>query len=220
MSGQRVAILTALWGEARAAARAFDVVPPRASQPAHVNRQGISIELHLIGIRATRMPVLERSSLTCILLAGFGGALDPSLRVGDVVVEGLPEPSQSGLRFRPGRIHTSEAIVATAEEKASLFTRSGAVAVDMESDVVREYAHSMGVPFAAVRAISDAAEDAIDPAVLRLVDEWGRPKPGAVASTLLRRPALLPHLMRLGANANRAATSLTAALPPLISSLT
>lgn len=219
MSRKAVAILTAVGTEARAAARAFDTKPPSAGEPVYGWSGDRAIELHLIGIRARYLPVIDPARVHCIVLAGFAGALDPSLRVGELVVAEGANLLQSSPLCRFGSIHTSGHIVATPEEKGELFARTGAVAVDMESEVVREYARSLGVRFATIRAISDAARDAIDPAVLRLVDEWGRPRAAAVARALLRSPALLPHLMRLGANANRAAASLTGALPVLVAGL-
>jgi adenosylhomocysteine nucleosidase len=216
MNRKAVAILTAVRTEARAVARAFGMTPPSAGKPVYGWTGERAIELHLIGIRARYLPVLDPERVRCIVLAGFAGALDPSLRVGDLVVTEGANVLQDSHLCRFGSIHTSGHIVSTPEEKAGLFARTGAVAVDMEHGIVREYARSLGVPFVAVRAISDAAGDVLDPLVLRLVNEWGRPRPAAVAGALLRRPTLLPQLIRLGANANQAAVSLTAALPGLV----
>src|SRR5439155_10300683 len=98
-----------------------------------------------------------------------------------------------------GRIHTVDGPVLTPAEKAELFRKTGALAVDMESTAIRAAAQQAGVPFIAIRAISDAADEAIDPAVLNLVDPYGKARAWAVFSTLLRRPRLLAQLLRLRA---------------------
>jgi hypothetical protein len=52
--------------------------------------------------------------------------------------------------------------------------------------------------------VSDGADEALDPAVMRLVDERGALRPGRLAAELLRRPALLATLWRLRSGAARA----------------
>ncbi len=76
-------------------------------------------------------------------------------------------------RFGGGRICSSDKIVSTPTEKAELFRQTGALAVDMESDRVRKWAGENGIPFIGIRAISDTADEALDPAVVGLVDEMG-----------------------------------------------
>jgi hypothetical protein len=159
--------------------------------------------LTVIGIRAVRLPVQVDAS--AIIMAGFAGALDPSLRIGDVVYDTPP-------RGPSGSIHTSGELVATVQEKALLFRSTSARAVDMENAIVRQFAGRMGVPFFGIRAISDTADEAIDPRILRFVDERGRLRPAALAGGLLRRPALIPALNRLRINSNIAGRSLAEAL--------
>jgi adenosylhomocysteine nucleosidase len=84
-----------------------------------------------------------------------------------------------------------------------LFAETGALAVDMEQAVVRRAAPA-GVPVVGLRAISDPADMGIDPAVLQFIDETGRPRPVEAAKTLLRRPKLIPHVVRLNSNSQKA----------------
>jgi hypothetical protein len=175
----RTIILTALRAEARAIGEI------------------LGIEVHVIGFGAAHMP--ETPSGSHVIVAGLGGALDPTLTVGDLVLDtpvpGLP----TDLPWHVGGIHTARHLVATPAEKASLFQKTGAKAVDMEQEIVRS-AVPRDVEVIGVRAISDPAGMAIDPAVLRFIDNIGRPRPLALASTLLRRPGLVPHLLELRAN--------------------
>jgi|SRR5579884_727822 len=219
MADRAVAIFTAVQTEARAVATALGVAAPTVDQPTVGLCGNTPIQLHLIGIRAPRLPVLDPVAVRCIIVAGLAGALDPSLRVGDLVVAGLGEGLQEGLRCRFGDIHASAAVVATPQEKAALYARTGALAADMEYDIVRGYAGRLGVPLVAVRAISDTAADFLDPALVRIVDEFGRARPRAIAAMLLGRPSMLPRLVQLAGNVRLAARRLAEIMPDLVSRL-
>ncbi|MDP0496968.1 MAG: hypothetical protein Q7Q73_12265, partial [Verrucomicrobiota bacterium JB024] len=71
----------------------------------------------------------------CVILAGFGGALDPALQRGDIVID-----------RGEGKIHTADDVVASVADKAALFTQTGRPVVDMESAPVAAVADEMGVP--------------------------------------------------------------------------
>ncbi|MDB5173731.1 MAG: nucleoside phosphorylase [Phycisphaerales bacterium] len=149
-------------------------------------------------------------------MAGLAGGLDPSLRVGDVVIDDCPPGLAVEVSHRPGRIHSGGAVIATTSQKATLFAQTRALAVDMETATVRAAAQRQGVPFLAIRAISDASDDVLDPAVLKLVDAFGRPRPIAIAATLVRRPGLATYLKRLGASSQLAADNLGKAVAGIV----
>ena len=93
-----------------------------------------------------------------------------------------------------------------------------ALAVDMEGEAVRALAASWGVPFLHVRAISDTASESLDPAILGFVDEVGGVRAGALMMGLLRRPGLIPHLVRLGKNSGLAGRHLGEVVAQLVGS--
>ncbi len=77
--------------------------------------------------------------------------LDPATRA----AFGLHAP-----RVHCGKIITGDRFVATAAESHALRAELGAaLAVDMESAAVAQVCHDYGVPFCAVRTISDRADD-------------------------------------------------------------
>jgi nucleoside phosphorylase len=145
-------------------------------------------------------------------MAGLAGALDPALEVGDVVVDGDVGPLLPHRGWRRGAIHTSGEIVATAAAKQALFAATGALVVDMESAVAREFAASRSVPFLSTRAVSDRAADALDPATLDWVDAAGGLRPAKLAADLCRRPGTIPDLVRLGIRSRTAMRSLSDAV--------
>lgn len=160
---------------------------------------GVGVEV--IGIGGTRLAAaVAPEAGGVVLMIGLAGALDPALGVGDVVLDD-PSGRVSGVvPVRRGRVHTAAAIVATPAEKAALFAATGAAVVDMEQAAVRAWAERHGAVVVGVRAVSDTAAQTLEPAVLRLVTDVGRPRPLAIAGALLRRPSLVPYLWKLGAN--------------------
>lgn len=187
---------------------------------------GRRVEVHVIGIGAKRMPQIN-TARPCVIVAGLAGALDPALHVGDLVLDSpLPPPSAESpggfsgewsqrfpveLPWRFGAIHSAGHLIATPAEKTALFRETGALAVDMEQAAVRR-ALPTGAIVIGLRAISDPAHMALDPAILGFVDEQGRPRPLRVASALLRRPSLLPQLLALRKNTALALKNLGAGI--------
>lgn len=160
------------------------------------------------GARLERMLEARAGAASAIFSIGIAGALDPALRVGDVVIDGdvvLPGTVS-------GVIIGRDRIAATAAEKAILRAETRAAAVDMESHVAARVAARCGLPFTAIRAISDAAEEALPPAALVGMAPDGGLALGAVLVSLARRPGQLPGLLRLGKNTSLALRNLAEVL--------
>ena len=104
----------------------------------------------------------------------------------------------------PGTIIGQDHIAATVAEKAALHTATGARAVDMETHVAARVAARHGLPFAAIRTISDSAHETLPPAALVGMNADGSMALGKVLASLARRPAQLPALIRTGRNAEAA----------------
>jgi adenosylhomocysteine nucleosidase len=147
-----------------------------------------------VALRSTPVPRL-------VIAAGFCGALAPGLRVGDVVTS--------------PRIVTVDHLVANPTEKRQLAERTGAYAVDMESAAVEQVCAARGVPFLAVRAVSDTADTALSPELVRLLS-GGRVSPWRAAVALASKPSLLGEFRRLARDSKLAARNLAAALVEVI----
>jgi adenosylhomocysteine nucleosidase len=107
-------------------------------------------------------------------------------------------------------------LIATPAEKAALFASTGAAVVDMETAKARAFAERVSVPFLAIRAISDRADQPLDPATVSWVTPAGGLRAGKVAATLLRRPAMVPELMRLRRRSNLAMRNLAEAIREIV----
>lgn len=101
-----------------------------------------------------------------VWLAGYGGGLDPTLKRGDIALwertaDALPPAAPLPSHRRVKWIHTAEEVVATPADKARLFASTGAPVVEMEAASVFRILDANHLPAAAVRVISDAADEAL-----------------------------------------------------------
>jgi adenosylhomocysteine nucleosidase len=160
-----------------------------------------------------------------VLSAGFSGAIVPGLKVGDLILASEVGAADGGRwptawppgpsSFRRGRLLTVSSLVGRPEEKRRLGERTGAVAVDMETAAVARRCTEAGVPFGALRVISDDVDTLLSESLLAVL-AGGRVRVAALAAAVLRRPALLAELMRLGAHTRLAARRLAAGLEELL----
>ena len=150
----------------------------------------------------------ETQTLDGILSTGLCGALDPALRVGDIVVAGEGALESSG-RFVRGAVHTVDRVVATAREKRSLRNETGALAVDMEAAAVEAEAGARNVPYLCVRVVSDTAGDTLPLDFNRYRNVRGDFSRGRIALAAVAHPfTVLPQLMEFDRNCRRAADAL------------
>jgi hopanoid-associated phosphorylase len=156
---------------------------------------------------------------TGVISIGIAGALAGGLTPGDwvvaesVIVEGERLPTAPFWReallatlpaARAGAFLGAEAMVTEAAEKARLHAETGALAVDMESHVAARVARRLGLPFAAARVISDAADRSLPAAVKVGMRPDGGMALAPVLAALARDPRQLPGLIRTGLETGRA----------------
>lgn len=149
-----------------------------------------------------------------ICSAGFAGALDPKLRVGDVVrpssVINAGDGSRTVVEGGEG-VLVSFASVASPVQKSKLRDSFGADVVDMEAAAVARSAEARHKQFTVVKAISDEMDFEF-PAMDRFIDADGRFSQGRFAWYAGVRPWLWPRVMRLARNSKRASHALCAYL--------
>jgi len=164
---------------------------------------------------------------THLISFGIGGALDPEIRPGDIVMpshvtdasnetydvdigwrDALRNRYDASLSIHTGTLMTSETPVAAVPEKQSLRRRTGASMVDMESAGVAAKAAAEKIPFIAIRAAADPAERPLPRSALVGLRPDGTTNPMAVIGRLLLNPWDLPGLIRLGSDSGRALRAL------------
>lgn len=141
---------------------------------------------------------------------GFAGALDPSLRVGDVIrparMVNASDGSSIGLDGGEGVLVSFESI-ASAAQKMKLRESFGAQAVDMEAAAVARAAEAHGRRFAVLKVISDEV-DFNFPSMERFVDSDGKLSEGRFALFAAVRPWLWPRVFHIARNSSRASRAL------------
>jgi len=150
--------------------------------------------------------------------AGLAGALGPELEVGDIVTPRLILDDVDGGQIEAasgeGTLVTASSI-AGADAKRALGTRHAARAVDMEAYAVADVARIYGVPFVAVKAISDRLDFPMPP-LSRFVSDTGQFQTAKFALYTAMRPWTIPTVLALGRHSALAAARLAAHLRAII----
>lgn len=163
------------------------------------------------GTRLVEAALKEKMDVSGIISTGFCGALDPALRIGDIVVDGAgAQPRQCRRRADSvGRILCSDRVAVTRSEKLALRDQTGAAAVEMESAAVARKAEAWRVPFYSIRAVSDTASDDMPLDFNLYRDGQGRFSRSRIALAAMARPfSAIPALLRLNRHCQMAAESL------------
>jgi hypothetical protein len=100
------------------------------------------------------------------------------------------------------------AAVADPAAKKALRAMTGALAVDMESQVAAAFAAQRQVPFAALRAVADTAAETLPRAAAVGLTPDGRPAPLRVLAALARNPREIGPLKTIAARSRTALASL------------
>jgi adenosylhomocysteine nucleosidase len=148
------------------------------------------------------LTVFDPSTIRGVISFGVAGGLDPTLKSGDVVV--ATEVLSGDTRWLAGLTLNEELIA----RKAALHSKTGAAAVDMESHIAAAYAAEAGLPFAALRVISDPAHRALPALAMAAIKPNGDIDLRRVLRGVARNPSTLRALVSTGIDFNRALKSL------------
>jgi adenosylhomocysteine nucleosidase len=184
---------------------------------------GPDLALHVSGMGAAAAQrtgaVVTAQPLRALVSAGFCGALSPELRVGDLVAPDEVRDEASGESFAPdpemlaaapgarGTLVSAVRLARTPADRARL----DGLAVDMESAALARASRAAGIPFLALRAVTDETRHRL-PDFDGLMDAAGRLTPGAGLLYFLRHPRDVPALVRLGPAVREAGRALRAGL--------
>jgi len=154
---------------------------------------------------------------------GVAGGLAPDLPpgtcvVGSAIVSGeaqMPTDqtwSQKLLKAIPDAVHGLlvgvPAPVADPAAKRTLYLKTGALAVDMESHIVAGVAAAHGLPVAAIRVITDPAVRALPGAAVAAMRPNGTTDIAAMIRSVIKHPQELPALLRTALDARAARATL------------
>ena len=169
--------------------------------------------------------ILAAHKPSLVVLAGFAGALDPSLSPGTTILgresttpggEPLaPDATASKLietalhkyhrPFVRSRLLTVAGPVMRASEKRDLWNAHGAGGVDMETHAVAQACTAAGIPWVALRVVLDTAGQSMPKGIAH----WhGDGDDRGVAMAALKRPQDWPGFVRLALQYPKARTAL------------
>ncbi|MEO6983304.1 MAG: phosphorylase [Edaphobacter sp.] len=171
------------------------------------------------GMGAARATLAVQAALslrpvTALISAGLAGACDSALCVGDIVRAGVVVDSQTGEQFGDAaspQVLVSMPAIASVREKERLYASYRASAVDMEAAMVARIALMRGLPFHAIKSISDDAAFELKE-LARFGTKDGQFRETAFAAHVAARPYLWTKLFHLAENSSRAIASLTSEL--------
>jgi len=216
---RRLLVLTAVDVEARGLARHLGLAPIGGDA---CRFGGGSLEVAVVGLAAVHLTTRlgPPGAGTLVVSAGACGALAPELAVGALVV---PETviAADGRRLgtaplgslpRQGALACVDRVLEDGAAKSRLWLETGALAVDMESAAILDWAAGHGAPAAVVRAVSDPAGRGVPADLARVVQDDGSLRPLRAVSAVLARPRALADAMALRAGAAAALKTVAATL--------
>jgi len=195
-------------------------VPVRWSRSGRLNQHEIVLAANGAGQRRAAAAVDAGAAAfrpQAVVSIGFCGALDPDLKIADIIVgtsvlaggrRYAALPVSGAKPHALGAVCSVDHVVQTAAEKSAL-RREGARAVEMEAAGVAARAEELGLGFFCVRAVTDLAGEDLANDYNRALREDGRFATMRIFRHALGRPvARLPELVRLRCNCSRAAHTL------------
>lgn len=181
------------------------------------HRLPVRILVSGVGAEAAKRAMEFVDSAALVISAGFCGALDPTMKIGDVAIctfSGGAESSEPSAVPRR-TVLTVDRLVGTPDAKRRLREQSGADLVDMEAEHVCAVCAERGLPFLAVKAVSDTADTALSPDLVRLL-AGGKVSIARTLIAIVRRPAILLEFRQLARDTSFAASKLAGRLAEIV----
>jgi adenosylhomocysteine nucleosidase len=155
---------------------------------------------------------LARERPQLVLSCGFAGGLNPELAPGTVLYAADAEtglgPVLLAAGARPARFHCVRQAACSVADKRAAWAATGADAVDMESQVIRDLCREQNIPSATVRVILDGALEDLPLDFNLLMTPDQRLDPVKLTLALIKSPAKLSALLRLQRQSSSAAQRL------------
>jgi len=208
----RVGVLAPMKSELRSVVKAF------ALDPGSIN--GVVVHTGSVGnadviatttgmgtalaTRATER-LLGLGEFDRVVVVGIAGGVGPSVGIGDVVIPQVVVDGTTGTPYQPTPIDapTARGTIVTSDDfiidpaRLDALIAEGVIAVDMETGSVAAACAARGVPWSAVRAISDRAEEG-DAEMPGLAHSDGTPNGSAILKYFARHPGRIPYMLKVG----------------------
>ena len=163
-----------------------------------------------------------------LISAGFAGALNDRLQVGDLLIaknfstlwSAENRSSLSSLPIHIADLLTVPALINSGEDRNKLALTSGAVAVDMETEFIARACTVHGVPLLSLRVVSDTPKELFPAPTNVLFDiERQQTQMLKLATYIFAHPHRVPRLVQFARRIARARKILADALVALVHGL-
>ena len=215
----------------------------RLRNKSHTERDGVrtirgkiedrAIEVHHTGVgekvcRQRLGKFLQDQQFDCLISAGFAGALDNDLKIGDLILaenfstvhRSEARASLSGLQIHIANLLTVPALIDSPEERNKLALTSGAVAADMETEFIARACAACGIPLLSLRVISDTPHNRLPAPANVLFDiERQQTRMLKLSTHLLAHPSRVPRLVHFASQIAHARKVLADALVAVVRKL-
>jgi len=172
---------------------------------------------------------LAQSNPDFIIAAGFAGATGKGCSVGDIVLASnysepallvTAEKSLARFKLRKGNLFTASQMIDSTAERAALWSREQAIAIDMETATVAAICREKGLRLLSLRVLSDTPEAPFPlPAHVLFDVQRQRTMARRLVRYLVSRPSSMVRLIRFSRRIRRARKSLTMALLSVLESV-
>jgi nucleoside phosphorylase len=163
-----------------------------------------------------------------LISAGFAGALNDRLQVGDLLLarnfstlwSGEKRSSLSSLPIHIADLLTVPALINSGEDRNKLALTSGAMAVDMETEFIARACAAQGIPLLSLRVISDTPKE-LFPAPSHVLFDIERQQTQMLklAMYLFAHPHRVPRLVQFARRIARAKKILANAVVDVLRTL-
>jgi nucleoside phosphorylase len=171
---------------------------------------------------------LQDHQFDCLISAGFAGALNDQLHVGELLfaknfsTAALSEARSSlaSLSIHSADLLTVPSMIESREERNKIAQTTGAVAVDMETEFIARACAERGIPLLSLRVITDTPRESF-PAPANMLFDIERQQTGVLrlATFFLAHPNRIPRLVQFARQIGRARKTLANALVAVIEEL-
>jgi len=182
-----------------------------------------------VGAKISRQRIadfLKEHSPDLLISAGFAGALTNELNVADLLLAknfstpasfAKAEAALSGSPVHTGKLTTTATMIDSFAERDALARNTGAIAVDMETEIIAAACAGGVIPMLSLRAVTDTVRHPFPAPAHILFDlEKQETNLAQLWFYLLKHPAALGRLAAFARRVTRVRRSLTEALEVLI----
>jgi nucleoside phosphorylase len=195
----------------------------------HIHGRSVAVLHTGVGEKSCRTHIenfLRQQQLKYLISAGFAGALDQELQIGNLLLSenfsspellGSPHLDFAEVGLFVGKLATVPGIINSRPERDRWATESGAAAVDMETEFIAAACAAHRIPMLSLRVMSDTLSEPfpVPPNVLFDLENQ-KTNLGRLALYLVTHPGALMRLNAFRQRVALARQSLTSALDKLL----